>query len=454
METESLQNRVEEALRTRSFTALRRMLQEREPADVAESFRDLPAEELAVAFRVLARDEAAEVFEYLDADVQESLLKALAREQVAAILNDMAPDERTNLLEEMPASATKKLLGMLSPEDRRIATKLLGYPEDSIGRLMTPYVISASKDWTVKQTLKHIRKLGPDMETLNVLYVVDDRGVLVDDLRIRQLILAHPRQQIHELCDGHVIALRAHDDQETAIQVFKQYDRVAFPVTDSKGVLLGIVTHDDVLDVAEEEATEDIHKLGGSEALEAPYLRIGFFEMARKRAVWLVALFLAQMLTLNTLGMFRDKIAETVALVLFVPTVISAGGNSGSQAATLVIRAMALGEVQLGDWFRVMRREILFGVLFGLVVAVLGFARVYVGQSWSGFFGPRWLDIGFAVGAGLIAVVVWGVLLGAMMPFVLRRVGVDPATSSNPFVATTVDVTGSLIYLLIATRLV
>jgi len=393
---------------------------------------------------------AADVFEHLESESQEGLIKALAREEVSAVLNDMSPDDRTQLLEELPASVTKQLLAMLSPDERFIARKLLGYPEDSIGRLMTPDFISIRSDWTVDESLDHIRRHGQDSETLNVINVVDDRGKLIDDLRARELLLANRDARVADIVDGKFISLAATDDQEVAVQVFKEYDRVAFPVTDSSGVLLGIVTVDDVLDVAEEEATEDIQKIGGSEALEHPYMQVGFFEMMRKRSGWLVFLFLGQLLTLNAMGFFTDQIAEAIVLVLFVPLIISSGGNSGSQAATLVVRAMALDEVSLGDWWRVMRREILFGMTLGSILSVIGVGRVALGGALGTTYGENVSAISLVVGLSLILVVLWGVLVGSMLPFMMRRLGFDPAASSTPFVATIADITGLLIYLSLA----
>jgi magnesium transporter len=441
---------LERAVRERNFALVRGTFVDLEPADVAEAIDNLESEDRAIVFRLLPRNHAAETFEYLAPESQEGLIKALAREHVAAILNDMSPDDRTAMLEELPAAATRRALALLSPDERVVARKLLGYPEESIGRLMTPEFTSVRRDWSVQQSLDHVRKNGSDSETLNVIYVVDDRGLLIDDLRVRQLLLADPAQKIAELCDGYFISLKATDDQESAIQVFKEYDRVAFPVTDSSGALLGIVTVDDVLDVAEEEATEDIQKIGGSEALEVPYMQIGFFKMLRKRAGWLVALFLAQSLTLTAMGVFVEQISQALVLTLFVPLIISSGGNSGTQAATLVVRAMALDEVALDDWWRVMRREVVFGVILGATLAGLGFMRIGLGAGLGGGYGEEWALLGIAVGLALVCVVLWGVLVGSMLPFVLRRLGADPAASSAPFVATVVDITGLLIYFSIA----
>ena len=440
---------IETSLSQRSFASLRAAFAEKEPADVAEAIEELDPEDQAIVFRLLQRELAADTFGYLEPESQEGLIKALAREHVATILNDMSPDDRTQLLEELPAAATKQVLTLLSPDERAIARQLLGYPEDSVGRLMTPDFISAHGNWTVQQTLDHVRRHGTDVETLNVLYVVDDSGHLVDDLRMRQLILADPAARISEICDGTFIALKATADQESAVQVFKEYDRVAFPVTDTKGVLLGIVTVDDVLDVAEEEATEDIQKIGGTEALEHPYMQVHFLTLVRKRAGWLVVLFLGQLLTLNAMGFFRDQLERLVVLILFVPLIISSGGNSGSQAATLVVRAMALGEVRLQDWWRVMKREVAFGLTLGLIIAGIGFLRIALNPT---LIGDSWGPMGLVVGLSLLGVVLWGVIVGSMLPFVLRWLGADPAASSTPFVATIVDVTGLIMYLSIATK--
>ncbi len=439
---------VQEALEQRNFLRLRELFAEIEAVDVAVAIESLAPAERAVVFRLQPRDQAADTFEHLSAEAQEGLIKALGREEVAAVLNDMSPDDRTSVLEELPASVTKQMLALLTPDERAIAKKLLGYPEDSIGRLMTPEFISVRSDWTVQHALDHLRRNGEDSETLNVISVVDERGKLIDDLRVRQLLLADPAASISSLCDGNFISLEAMADQESAVQVFKEYDRAAFPVTDTRGVLLGIVTWDDVLDVAEEEATEDIQKLGGSEALEQPYMQVSFIGMVRKRAGWLVFLFLGQLLTLNAMGLFADKMREMLVLALFVPLIISSGGNSGSQAAALVIRAMALDEVDLRDWWKVMRREVLFGLSLGITLSLIGALRIAVGD-----FGQQWSSVALAIGISLICVVLWGVLIGSMLPFLMRRLGVDPATTSTPFVATIVDVTGLFMYLMIATEL-
>lgn len=443
------QEELERALDERRFSDVRSMISDSEPADVAESIGFLDAEKRTVVYRVLSRELATEVFEHLGPDAQEELIKGLGREQVAAILNDMAPDDRTSLLEELPAAVTKQVLAMLSPEERRVANQLLGYPEDSVGRMMTPDYIAIRSGWTVQQALDHLRRNGEDSETLSVLPVMDDCGALIDDLRVRQLLLAEPDSKVEQLLDGNFIALKATDDQESAVQVFKEYDRVAFPVTDSAGTLLGIVTVDDVLDVAEEEATEDIQKIGGSAALERPFMQVGFGDMLRKRAGWLVLLFLAQLLSLNVIALFDEKLAQLTVLMLFMPLIISSGGNSGSQAATLVVRAMALEEVTPGDWWRVLRREVGFGLTVGVLLAVIGFVRISLGS-----FSSEWFRLALAVSVSVTCVVLWGVILGSMLPFIMRAFGIDPASSSTPFVATLVDVTGLLLYFTVAVAII
>jgi magnesium transporter len=433
-------------IRARDFGRLRDVLRNHPATDIAAVLVDLSLEERVLVFRILPRKTAAETFAYLTADEQNALLRAMASEEAATLLNNMAPDDRTMLLEELPAEATRQLLALLTPEERAEAVRLLGYPEGSIGRLMTPHYVRVKEDWTVADVLDHIRRHGRDSETLNVIYVVDDNGVLIDDIRIREFLLTAPTNTVKNLMDRRFVALKATDGQETAVRVFRAEDRSALPVTDTAGVLIGIVTVDDVLDVAEREATEDIQRLGGSEALDEPYMDIAFRRMVQKRAGWLTALFLGEMLTATAMGFFEKEIAKAVVLALFVPLIISSGGNSGSQASTLVIRALALGEVTLRDWWRVMRREIGAGLALGGILGTIGFLRITVWSAFSTIYGEHWVLIAFTVSLALVGVVLWGTLVGSLLPFGLRRLGFDPATSSAPFVATLVDVTGLVIY--------
>ena len=430
----------------RNFGALREVFREWPPADVAEVILDVPEDEQVIIFRVLPHALAADVFEYLDVDSQQKLLRAMAHEQVVGILNEMSPDDRTALLEELPSAAARQLIRLLTPEERHVAQSLLGYPEGSVGRLMTPDFIAVPEDWTVQQVLDYVREHGQDSETLNVIYVVDDEGVLIDDIRIREFLVVPLTRRVSDLMDRRYVTLKATDTQESAVEVFRREDRTALPVTDTAGVLIGIVTVDDALDVAEEAATREFQLFGGSEALDQPYLEISPLGMVRKRAGWLVVLFLGEMLTATAMGFFEKEINKAVVLALFVPLIISSGGNSGSQAASLIIRALALREVRLGDWWRIMRREIFSGFALGCILAVIGFLRISLWSAFSNLYGPHWLLVAFTVAFALIGVVLWGTLVGSMLPFVLRRLGFDPATSSAPFVATLVDVTGLVIY--------
>ena len=437
-------------LRTRDYARLRDTLRNRHAGDVAELLTALSLEDRVVVFRVLPRKDAAAVFEYLSHDAKEALLRTMAQGEVADLLNNMAPDDRTLFLEECPAEVTRQMLALLTPTERSVAVKLLGYPERSVGRLMTPHYVAVREQWTIREVLDYVRTHGHDSETLNVIYVVDDQGALIDDIRIRELLLAPLDSLVAELMDRRFVALKASDDQETAASVFRQYDRTALPVTDTAGVLIGIVTIDDVLDVVEEKATREIQRIGGSEALDEPYMRISFGRMIQKRAGWLTALFLGEMLTATAMGAFEDEISKAVVLALFVPLIISSGGNSGSQAATLVIRALALGEVGIADWWRVMRRELMSGLVLGAILGSIGFLRISVWSAFSDVYGPHWLLVAVTVSVALVGVVLWGTLSGSLLPFLLKRLGFDPAASSAPFVATLVDVTGLVIYFSVA----
>ncbi|MBA3273083.1 MAG: magnesium transporter [Chthoniobacterales bacterium] len=451
-----LQPEIKALIDSRNFAALRELFSDWPPVDVAEVIRDFPEEQQVIVFRILPQDLAADVFEYLEVEEQQNLLRGMTHEQVVGMLNEMSPDDRTALLEELPSAAARQLIRMLTPEERRIAQVLLGYAEGTVGRLMTPDFIAVHADWTIREVLDYIREHGEDSETLNVIYVVDDRGKLMDDLRIRVILVQPLDVKVGDVVDENFVSLSVTDLQEEAVNVFRKYDRSALPVTDTTGVLVGIVTIDDMLDVAEEEATEDIQKFGGMEALEEPYMRIPLLSMVRKRAPWLVVLLIGEMFTATAMAYYEEEIAKAVVLAVFLPMIISSGGNSGSQASTLIIRAMALGEVKLRDWWRVMRRELSAGALLGIFLGVVGTARValwsIIGERYLNrpIYGEHWPQVAATVGITLVGVVLWGSLAGSMLPFALRRVGLDPATSSAPFVATLVDVTGVVIYFSIA----
>lgn len=440
-----------EMIAKRDFLALREVLCNFPPADIAEIFCDLSPDDEAVLLRLLPRRLATEVFEHLPVEEQEKTLHALGREHVAQILNDIAPDDRTALLQELPAAATQKLLALLNPDERKIATELLGYPKNSIGRRMTPEYVSIKQHWTVGEVFDYLRTQHDKRDSVSQLYVVDNQGHLLDYVRLRNLAVADPATPVNALLEHQNLSLCAADDQEIAVAAFKKYDTTMLPVVDSNNVLVGVITVDDVLDVAEAETTEDIQKLGAVEALGGPYLTIGIFDMLRKRAPWLAILFIGEMFTSTAMGYFEKEIERAAVLAIFLPLILSSGGNSGSQATTLMIRAMALGDVTLRDWWRVFRREILVGFLLGCSLAALGILRI---STWQFLgikdYGAKHMMLALTVGGSLVGVVIWGSLVGSMLPILLRRLHLDPATCSAPFVATFVDVTGIIIYFTIA----
>lgn len=431
------------------FYTLKEVLKELEPAELVELITEETEDdekERLIIFRLLPTRLAARTFEYLDAETQEYFIHNLSNDKVAAILNEMSPDDRTALLESLPNTVVKELIVLLSEEERKVTLELLGYPEYSVGRLVTPDYIAIKETMTVEEVLDHIREYGHDSETISVLYVVDEKGILLDDLRLREIILAPKGTVVSDLMDRKFVALGAMQDQEDAVEVFRRNDRTALPVLDEEGLLFGMVTIDDMLSVREEEDTEDIQKLGGSEALDEPYLTIPLLDMVKKRAGWLVILLLGEMLTASAMAFFEDEIAKAVVLTLFIPLIISSGGNTGSQATTLIIRAMAIGEVYLSDWWRVMKRELILGLMLGAILGLIGFLRIMIWAKFLDSYGPHWLGIALTVGSSLVGVVLWGSLAGSMLPILLKRLKLDPATSSAPFVATLVDVTGLVIY--------
>lgn len=441
---------LEELINRRDWEAVREGLSELEPADGAELIAELPSDVQVLVFRLLPRALASDIFELLPVEEQAELVEALSNEQIEAMLNAMAPDDRTRLLEELPAAVVQRALAQLHPEQLRVARRLLGYPERSAGRVMTPEYVALPPLMSARQALSEIKKRATRAETVSVVYLIDEKGRLVDELDLSAVVLAPDDTLLASLADGQFIAVPAHEDQSEVVRLFEKYDRFALPVIDTDGVLVGIITVDDVLDVAEREATEDIQKLGGSEALDAPYLETSVRDMLAKRGPWLVVLFLGQMLTATAMAYYESEIAKAVVLALFIPLVISSGGNSGSQSTSLVIRALALDEVSLSDWWHIVRREVLTGGALGVGLGVLGYMRIVLWPNAATQFGEHYVLIGVTVAAALLGVVLFGTLAGAALPLVLKRLGLDPAAASAPFVATLVDVTGLVIYFTVA----
>lgn len=420
------------------------------PGKISCVLNENPEIALKKIYEHIPPDKAVKVFERLVYERQMELLQSLPAERAKFLLNEASPDDRTAFFQNLPEEQRSGLIELLSPKERNLANSLLQYPEESVGRLMTPNLISVEPDWTIEETLAHIRKHGSKSETLNDVYVIDKNRHLIDDLKIKQILLAPLDSPISELMDHDFIALNAYDDQEESISVFKEADRDALPVTDFNGLLVGLVTSDDLLDVIEQEDTEDIHKLGGSETLRKPYFKTPILQMVKKRGGWLVLLFFGQMFTVTAMSAFEEQIAQAVLLALFVPLIIASGGNTGSQAATIITRAIALGQITLSDWWKVMKREFQSGLILGAILGTLGFLRIALWVLFFNSYGEHWLSVAFTIAVALIGVVLWGTLIGSLFPIILDKLGFDPATSSAPMVATVVDISGLLIYFGIA----
>ena len=442
----SISEQFESILNSGKKSTIKEFLDDQNISDVVELVDEFPDHE-ALIIANMSVHRAVNVFKLLETTEQNSIIQDLPPSHTAALLNELPADDRTDFLEELPSNVVRELIKLLDPEERRVTLSLLGYPENSIGRLMNPDYVYVFSHNTVEEVFDTIRKYGKNSEAINVIYVINKEGELLDDIRIGEFILSDPGTKVSELMDERVISLKAFDDQETASEVFKMNNRVALPVVSGKNKLLGIVTIDDVLWVATEEFSEDMQKMGGTQAFEEPYLDIPLLSLFKKRVPWLVILFLGEMLTATAMAFFEDEIARAVVLALFIPLIISSGGNSGSQASTLIIQAMAVGEVRISDWWRVMRREIISGILLGTVLGIIGFLRIFVYHLISpALYGTHWVPLAFTIGLTLLGVVLWGTLSGSMLPILLKKLGADPAVSSAPFVATLVDVTGLIIY--------
>lgn len=443
---EPLASQFETILATGDKSTIKDFLDDQNISDVVDLVYEFPEHEVLVISNMSVH-RAVNVFKLLELNEQQNIIQQLPPSYTAALLNELPADDRTDFLEELPANVVRELIKLLDPEERRVTLSLLGYPENSIGRLMNPDYVYVYSHNTVAEVFNVIRKYGKNSEAINVIYVINQSGELLDDIRIGEFILSTPETKVSELMDERVISLKAYDDQESASDIFKMNNRVALPVVSASNKLLGIVTIDDILWVAEEEYSEDMQKMGGTQAFEEPYLDIPLFRLFKKRITWLVVLFLGEMLTATAMAYFEDEIARAVVLALFIPLIISSGGNSGSQASTLIIQAMAVGEVRIKDWWRVLRREFISGMMLGIVLGSIGFFRIYLYHLISpNLYGTHWLLLGFTISITLVGVVLWGALAGSMLPVILKKSGADPAVSSAPFVATLVDVTGLIIY--------
>ena len=446
----SLKETFKELLATGKNREIRDFLDDQNIADVVDLVYEFPEQESQIIAN-MSIHRAVNVFKLLEGANQKNIIQQLPPSVTAALLNALPADDRTDFFEELPGDAVRELIKLLDPEERRVTLTLLGYPENSIGRLMNPDYVYVYANNTIEEVFQTIKKYGKNSEAINVIYIINKNGELLDDIRIGEFLLNDPKTKVSELMDERVISLSAYDDQETAAEVFKMNNRVALPVVSNSNKLLGIVTIDDVLWVASEEFSEDMQKMGGTQAFEEPYLDIPIFRLFKKRVPWLVILFLGELLTASAMAYFEEEIARAVVLALFIPLIISSGGNSGSQASTLVIQAMAVGELTIRDWWRVLRREIASGLMLGAVLGIIGFFRIYVYHIiFPNLYGPHWVFLGLTISFTLLGIVLWGTIAGSMLPLLLKRLGADPAVSSAPFVATLVDVTGIIIYFSIA----
>lgn len=449
-----LKPELDELIENKEWVTIKEVLDDVPAVDVAELLDDLKPEVAVVIFRLLKKSKAADVFTYLSSTKGVELLETFSRQQLSDVMNNLEPDERVALMEELPGDLTQRVLNSMDPENIAQVRRLLGYPPESVGRLMTTNYVRIKKDWTINRSFEHIRKHGRNAETVNVIYVVDEDETLIDDLRLNQLILAEPDGKISDIMDNTFEALSAFDDQEEAVRMLSKYDRVALPVVDSGGILVGIVTVDDVLDVAEEETTEDMQLMAGMSALDTHYSQTGVTDMVKKRLGWLILLFLGQMFTVTAMASYEEILAAATVLALFIPMIISSGGNSGSQAATLIIRALSTDDIKFDEWTKVLKRELLSGLLLGVLLGILGTIVII---TWMVVRGePLTLSVGLqalTVGISLIGVVLFGNLSGSILPFIMSRLGLDPAVTSAPFISTLVDVTGIIIYFTVAVLL-
>lgn len=449
MTLETLQAELEHTLEGGDPEEIGAFLDQQNISDVAELIYGAEEHDAAI-IRHMSIHRASGVFKILETPTQQSIIQKLPPSKTAELLNELPPDDRTDLLANLPSSVVRELVKLLNPEERKITLSLLGYPENSVGRLMTPDYVYVYENNTVQEVFQIVRRVAKSSETIDVIYVINDKGELLDDIRIREFILAAPDKKVAELMDNRGVSLNAYADQEEAAEAFKMNNRVALPVVSNSNKLLGIVTIDDILWVTNEEFSEDMQKIGGTEALEQPYLEISLLKLFKKRVVWLIVLFIGELITISAMHQFEDEIAKVVILATFIPLIISSGGNSGSQAATLIIQAMALREISIADWWSIMRREIFSGLLLGLTLCLLGISVISIWHSFSNTFGQYYLSVAFTIGISLVGVVLWGTLVGSMLPLILKRLGADPAASSTPFVATLVDVTGLIIYFSVA----
>jgi len=433
---------IKELINQKDLKPIKSLLDELMPQDIAGLLHDVSDKDIILLFRLIPSNKVADVFSELDPPLQEYILTHFADKEIKDIILELDPDDRTALFEELPGELTQKLLNFLSPEERKKALNLLGYPEDSVGRLMTPDYVAVRPNWTIQKCFEHIKKFGRDAETIDMIYVVDDNWKLIDDIPIRRFILAENEQIVEEIMDYFFVSISAYEDQEKTYELVKKYNLTVLPVIDRKGILLGIVTIDDLIDIQEEEIDEDFQKASAISPIEESYLFSTPFNLYKKRIGWLLILLITDFLSSSIIAHFENAIKAVIALAFFIPVLIDSGGNIAAQSSTLVIRALATGELTIRSWFNVVKKELLVGLLIGLTLGIILYVR---GFFWRG--GPT---IGMVVGLSMVAITIWSNLLGSLLPIILTKLKLDPAVISSPLLTTMVDSTGLIIYFTLA----
>lgn len=444
-DTEEIRTTLASLIRQKNWDGIKYSLEGIPVPELADAFIELDKHDRVLAFHAFPRPLSADVFSYLDIDQANRLLENLTDEDTRQLLANLKPDDRTQLLEELPGQVTQRLLNLLNPADLIEARQLLGYPEESVGRLMTPDYVALRPEWTIRRSLDHIRKMGKDSEIISIIYITTSDWKLIDALPLRRLILADLDDTVQSLMDESFVSLSAFDDREEAVRALSRYDVVALPVVDSGGVLLGIVTVDDVLDVAEEEATEDFHKGAAVNPLDRRYTETSISILVQKRIGWLLILIVVNLISSGVIAAFEDTLNTIIALAFFIPLLIGSGGNTGAQSATIMVRALATGDVKVQEWFRTVLKEVSVGMVLGFV---MGFASVFLGLFIGGW------ALGLVVGLSMAGIVLVANLVGTFLPFILTRFHVDPAVASSPLITTIADASGLLIYFGIATAFI
>src|ERR1051326_8393226 len=448
-------DKLREAIKSNNENFVSEQLHELFPADIAEILNELDLEEGKYLYTHLDEQQAADVLVELDEDVRERFLASLSSKEIAEkFIDNLESDEAADVIGELPEEKQDEVLSHIEDSEQASdVEELLKYDEKSAGGLMMKELVCVNVNASMLDCVREMRKHADDIEHVYSIYVVDDQERLVGLISLKDVLTKSLREKVKDVMNTEFISVKANMDAEEVAKIMEKYDLVFVPVVDGLDRLVGRITFDDVLDVIREEETEDVQKMAGMDALDEPYMSSSLFKMVRKRAGWLVILFIGEGFTATAMGFFEDKIHKATVLALFVPLIISSGGNTGSQASSLIIRALALGQVSIPEWWKIFSKEIRVGLILGILLGAIGFLRVAIWQAFVNFYGPHWMLVGAAVGGSLVGVVVWGNLIGSLFPLFLKRLGLDPAVSSAPFVATFVDVTGLVIYFSIASLL-